>query len=223
MMNRVAVVADSVACLPKEQIERYGIHIMPIKIVVGEKVYRNGADLDAPQAYALLDKDPDRFSTSAPSPGEYLELFRDLTDRGASGILCLTLSSKLSTTFGSASVAGNLASEELPTPIVVLDTQTASASEGLIALAAARASSAGKDLTQVTEVARQVRDSVHMVVVLETIRHAYRTGRIPRIGARLGSMLAVKPIVTIIDGEARFSGLARSMEQRSAPGRSTWQ
>jgi len=212
-MSKVAIVTDSVACLTKEQIEKYGITVVPIKILFEEKIYRNGVDLAPSEAYQLLDKAPDYFSTSPSSPSDYTVIFRELAGKGQD-ILCLTVSSKLSTVFNVASLAAYQVKKELPqSTIEIIDTKTATASQGFIAQSAAQAAAQGKELSEVIKVAGMVRDRVHFLLALETIRHAYRTGRIPKVATQLGSMLGVKPLLTISDGVVHLVGIARTKQK----------
>jgi len=211
-MGNVAIVTDSIACITKEQIEQYGIRVVPIKIVFEDKIYHDGVDLTASEAYQFLDRAPEKFLTSPSSPADYASAFRE-TGAQASGILCLTLSSKLSTAFNMATVAKEQVSDELPqTAIEIMDAKTVTATQALIALAAARAAAQGKELKEVTETARLVREQVYAAVALETIRYVYRTGRIPKIAAQVGSKLGVKPILTIYDGLVHFAGITRTKE-----------
>jgi DegV family protein with EDD domain len=94
----------------------------------------------------------------------------------------------------------------------VLDSQSVTAAEGFIALTAARAAAEGRSLAEVTKAAEVVRDRVSFLVLLDTIRYVYRTGRIPKVVARVGSMLNVKPILTISSGSVHFAGAVRSRE-----------
>jgi len=211
-VRKVAIVADSIACLTQEQVEQYGIRVVPVNILFEDKVYRNGVDLTTVEAYQLLGRAPEHFSTSPASPTEYANVFRELGAR-VEGILCVTISSKLSTMFNMASVAKEQVKEELPDTIIgIMDSRTASASQALIVLAAARVAAQGKELVEVTEAARVVRERVQVAFVFNTIRHVYRTGRIPKIAAHVGSMLGVKPIVTISDGLVRFIGATRTKQ-----------
>ena len=93
-----------------------------------------------------------------------------------------------------------------------MDSQSVTAAEGFIALAAARAAFEGKDLAEVVRVAEEVRDKVIFLIVLDTIQHVYRTGRIPKVASRVGSMLNIKPILTSSAGLVRFKGIARNRE-----------
>ncbi len=212
MANKVAVVTDSVASLPRELVEQYGIGIVPFSFYFGDKVYRDWVDITPTEAYELFLKDPEAFKTSPASPGTYLEAFREASNR-ADNILCVTLSSKLSTGYEMACVAKEEARTELPrNSIVVLDSQTVTAAEGFIALAAARAATEGKELAEVVKVAEEVRDKVTFVILLDTIRYVYRTGRIPKVAAQIGSMLNIRPILTSSSGAVRFVGAVRNRE-----------
>ena len=213
MANKVTVVTDSIACLTKELVEQYSIGIVPIRLLIQGKIYLDLVDITPSEAYELFLQDPEKFNTSPASPGHYLEAYREASKR-AENILCVTLSSKLSTGYDMARVAEEQAKTELPaTSIEVLDSQNVTAAEGFVALAAARAAADGKDLAEVIKVAEEVRDRVTFVVLLDTIRHVYRTGRIPEVAARVGAMLNIKPILTSSSGLVRFKGIARSREQ----------
>ena len=212
-MPNVAVVTDSIACLTRELVEQYQIGIVPIMLLVQGKVYRNGVAMTPSQAYELFLEDPESFNTSPASPGHYLEAYREVSKQ-ARNILCITLSSKLSTGYEMARVAKEQAEAELPEiSIEVLDSQNVTAAEGFIALAAARAAAEGKSFTEVIRVAEEIRDRVSFLIVVDTLRHVYRTGRIPKIASRVGSMLNIRPILTSSSGLVRFKGIVKNREQ----------
>jgi DegV family protein with EDD domain len=212
MMPKVAIVTDSVACLPRELVEQYGIRIAPINFYFGDRVYRDWVDITPSEAYELFLKDPSAFKTSSVNPTDCLEIYRQAS-KNASGILFVTLSAKLSALYNSALKAKERAQAEFPqTPIEVLDSQTATAAEGFVALAAARAAEEGKSLAEVVKVAEEVRDKVCLAALMDTIRYVYRSGRIPKIVARAGSMLNIKPVLTISAGVVRFKGAVRNRE-----------
>ena len=213
MANNVVVVTDSIANLTEQMVEQYRIGIVPIMLLVQGKVYRDGEDISPSEAYKLFLQDPESFNTSPASPGHYLEAYREASKQ-AKNILCITLSSKLSTGYDMACVAKQQAKTELPeTFIEVMDSQNVTAAEGFIALAAARAAVEGKDLAEVVKVAEEVRDKVTFVILLDTIRHVYRTGRIPKVASQVGSMLNIKPILASSSGLIRFKGMVRNREQ----------
>jgi len=206
----VAVVVDSISCLTREQVEQYGITIAPIPLSFQGKVYRDWVDITPSQSYELFLKDPDSFKTAGASPGVFFEAYREASKR-ARDILCLTLSSKLSGACEAARQAMAEIKKEMPElSVEVMDSGTVTAAEGFIALAAARAAEAGKSLAEVIKVAEEVRERVAFVILLDTIRHIYRTGRIPKIAAVAGSMLNIKPLLTSSGGLIRFVGAVRS-------------
>jgi DegV family protein with EDD domain len=206
------VVTDSISSLPRELVEQYGIGIVPISLTIGGKIYRDWIDISPTEAYKLFLQDPETFATSPASPGNYLEAYKEASQR-AKNILCITLSSRLSTGYDMARVAQEDAKRELPgISITVLDSQTVTAAEGFVALVAARAAAAGKSLAQVSKIAEEVREKVTFICVLDTIRHVYRTGRIPKVAAQAASVLHIKPILTSSSGLVRFAGAARNMK-----------
>lgn len=209
-MDKVAIIADTIACLPREIIEQYGIEIIAPNIYFDGTVYRDWLDISPSEAYQLLDESPHLFTTSAPPLSDFVQTYHKLSTR-AENILCIIISSKMSTFYNVASMAKDMASKELPhTTIEVLDSQTATGAEGFVVLAAARAAAEGKELTEAIKAAQKVRDSVSLIFVLDSIRHAYRSGRIPKVAAQIGGLLSVKPMLTIRDGTARFNGMTRN-------------
>ncbi len=212
MNSEVAIVTDSISCLPKELVEQYRIVIVPIRLLVQGKVYRDLVDITPSEAYELFLQDPDSFNTSPASPEHYLEAYREAS-RQAKDVLCVTLSSKLSTGYNMARVAKEEAKAELPeSSIEVLDSKNVTAAEGFVALAGARVAADGRGLAEVIKAAEEVRDKVTFLAFLDTIRYVYRTGRIPKVASAVGSMLNIKPILTSSDGLIRFIGAVRTKE-----------
>jgi len=212
-MQQVAIVTDSLACLTRELVKQYGIVIAPISFYFRDKVYRDWVDITPTEAYKLFLQDPERFTTSPASPGRFLEAYHEASNQ-TKNILCVTLSSKLSTEYDMACVAKEQAKTELPQVFIeVLDSQMVTAAQGFVALAAARAAAEGKGLAEVVKAAEEVRSRVTFLILLDTIRYVYRTGRIPKAAARVGSMLSIKPILTISSGLVRFTGAVRSIER----------
>jgi DegV family protein with EDD domain len=213
MVQKVAIITDSLACLTRELVEQYGIRIVPLNIHFNGKVYKDWVDITPDEAYELFLKDPESWGSSAPSPMDYLEAYREVSNR-AENILCVTASSRLSTTHDVAKLAKEQAKDELPqTSIEISDSQTVTAAEGFVALVAARAAAAGKSLAEVAKAAEEIRDKVILLAFLDTIRYVYRSGRIPKLAARAGSILNIRPLLTVSSGVVRTIGLVRSKEQ----------
>ena len=211
-MQNVAIVTDSIANLTPEMIEKYRITIVPINICFRGEIYRDMLDVSPSEAYEMVLQDPDNFSTSPASPGHYLEAFREAT-KHSKNILCITLSSKLSTGYNIACLAVKQARDEIgDVSIVVLDSQNVTAAQGFIALAAARAAEEGRTFEEVLKIAEEMRSRVTFLVVLDTIRYVYRTGRIPKIAAQVAAYLSIRPILSSSNGLVRFIGAVRKKE-----------
>ena len=180
--------------------------------MAGGKNYLDGIDISPSEAYKLFLADPDSFNTSSASPEECLQVFRQAAQKAAT-VLCVTASNKLTTIYNAATAAKELARNELPdTRIEVMDSYLATPSEGMVALAAAREAATGKELPEVTSAAETVRSKVQTLVFLDTIRHVYRSGRIPKIASQIGAALNIKPILTV-SGTVHFAGMVRSRNQ----------
>jgi DegV family protein with EDD domain len=213
MAQKVAVITDSIACLTKELVEQYKIRIVPITLYFNNNSYRDWVDITPDEAYELFLKDPDAFRTSGSNPLEWIEACRTAS-RETDSVVCITLSSKLSVVYNSVLDVKRRLEDEIPgLSIEVVDSHTVTASEGFVALAAARAAEEGKSLPEVVKAAEEKRDRVGLVAFLDTIRHIYRTGRIPKMAALAGSVLNIRPVLTVSGGVVRFMGVVRSRER----------
>jgi DegV family protein with EDD domain len=209
--DKIAIVTDSVACLPPELTGKYGIGVIPAgNIYHAGKIYRDSIDLSHAEAYRILESSPGEFFTGPTSPAEFIEVFRNL-GKTNSAVIYISLSSKLSTLYNAAVIARDMAVKEIPDiRIEIFDSATATAAQGFVALASARAANDGKSLDEVLTVAQKVKRRVDLFYVLDTVRYVYRTGRVPRPVAEFGSKLNVKPLVTIKNGRAQLLGLVRN-------------
>jgi DegV family protein with EDD domain len=186
-----------VTCLPRDLIDQYHIEIIPLTLLAGGKVYHDGVDITPAEAYELFLKEPDSFKTSPSSPTDCLAAFQRAAAR-AKNILCITVSVNISTVYNVANIARERAKTELPeVRIEVMDSETAATAQGFVVLAAARAVQAGKSFEEVIEIARQVKSKVHAVILLDTVRHVYRSGRVPKIAAQAAAVLNIKPVFTL--------------------------
>jgi len=215
MRQQTAVVTDSLACLTPALVEEYHITVVPLSFILKGKIYRDWVDITPSQAYKLFLEDPGSFQSSAPSPTDFLNAFR-IIHSDVQNIICVTISNILSATYSAALIAQKQAELEFPqTKIEVLDSRTTTAAEGFIVLAAARAAAAYKDLDYIIKESEKVREKVAIVAILDTIRHVYRSGRIPKIASQIGSMLNVRPILyinTTDGGTVHFEGIVRSRQ-----------
>jgi len=212
VVNKVAIVTDTTACIPKEQVEKYDIEVVPVDFIFRDKVYRDGIDMTPTEFYTRLRQVKKLPTTSGSLPDPFLEAYRKASRKAAS-ILCITLPARLSGMFNSANIAAEMAKEALPdVEIEILDCGTAAAAQGLIVLAAARAATQGKNLTEVIETARRVMQRVNLFATLDTLYYLVKGGRVPKAAALATSLLKIKPIFTINSGDAHPVTNARTIQ-----------
>ena len=202
MKPEVAIVTDTTACIPKEMVEKYGIEVVPIELIVDGKVYQDGIDISPSEFYALLRQAKGLPTTSGSLPSPFLEAYRRASQR-AEGVLCITESSKFSGMCNSARVAIEMAKEALPNVVIeVLECATAAVGQGLVVLAAARAAALDKSLAQVVATASSIMQRVSLYATLDTLDYLVKGGRVPKAAALASSLLQIKPIFNVSDGEA---------------------
>jgi DegV family protein with EDD domain len=213
-MTQVSIMTDSVAGIPKGLVEEYRIKVIPAATIrYNGTTYVEGVTLSAAEAYRLIEKDPDGFSTAALSPGYFLDQYRELSTKSRA-ILHITLSSALSAGHGVATLAAEMAAAESPqTNLRVLDSKTAAGAQGLIVLEAARAAARGMDLDQVAGVAERAKRETRGLMMLDTLRYVYRTGRMSKVSSRIASLLKIRPINRMTDeGTLEFVDRVRSRD-----------
>ena len=203
----VKVVTDSTADLPPQIAEELGITVVPVYLRFGEKVYRDGVDISQDEFYQKLVEGPIHPSTSQPTPADFTEVYRKLSQE-ADGIVSIQVTSKLSGTYNSAVQGREMAGVRCH--IEVVDSLSVSMGLGLIAMAAARLAEAGESLQRVIEEIRQAIPCIRILGVFDTLKYLLLGGRISKAKAIMGSVLNVKPLLTMRDGELCLAGLART-------------
>ncbi len=211
-MGGVAVVTDSAAGIPQELAEKHGIHVMPLIVLFGQEMYRDGVDMTSQEFYRRFRESEELPTTSTPSLGDFLSLYTELS-RETEGIVSLHVSRPLSGVFDIAKGAARELRSQVP--IEVIDTRTATMAQGFIALEAAKAARAGQNLAQVVQRAEEMVPRVKFFAILDTLRYLQRGGRIGRAEALMGSVLQVKPILSI-DRDGMVIGLDRPRTKHKA-------
>jgi DegV family protein with EDD domain len=192
------VVTDSVAQVPPAKERKLGIPTIPFRILIAGREYRDGVSLTAAEVYRRMRAEQALPTPAHPSVGEYAEVFRQCLQRGARGVLYAGLSGALSGSVNAATDAIQMLRTEFPDQtIVVLDTKTAAIPQGFIAMEAARAAALGASLEEVRNRAEGARRRVGFAAILDTLEYLARGGRIGRSASLMGSLLQVKPVVTI--------------------------
>lgn len=198
MRERIAIVTDSACDLAPSIIDRYGIHVLPLKIIYDDKDYRDREDIQPEDVYRLM---PEKIpTTSTPSLGEIKELLQKAVREGADRILAIHLSSHLSGTLNSVMMA---ARELKDIKVEVFDSRNLSMGLGFQVYRAAMDAAKGFSLTDIMANLQRTRDKVKVFYVLETLEYLKRGGRIGRVAAVLGEFLHLKPIISV-DEEGKY-------------------
>jgi DegV family protein with EDD domain len=193
----VAVVTDSTAYLPDELVAGYGIHVVPLYVVLPGRSGREGQDIGPEDVARTLALRGQTVSTSRPTPGDFVAAYRRALGEGASQLVSVHLSSELSGTGDAARLAASQVGEHI---VTVVDTRSAAMGSGFAVLAAARSAAAGSGAAEVARTAREIAAATRTYFVVDTLEHLRRGGRIGAAAAVLGSALAVKPVLHVQDG-----------------------
>ena len=210
----VKIVTDSTGDLPAEVVQELDITVVPLNVHFGEESFQDGVDLDSDGFFERLTTEASLPTTSQPSVGAFLETYRGLLEAGHE-VVSVHISAKLSGTMNSALQAR----EQLDAGprLTVVDSQQVGLALGIVATAAAQAVKDGASYEETVELTPRVSERVRLFVLLETLEYLQRGGRIGRAQAFLGSLLHIRPILTVLEGEvhplervrARKRGLER--------------
>lgn len=212
-MAEVKIVADSSVCLPRELIEKYGILLVPEKIIFGNKIYRDGMDLDPREFYTMLQQAKELPTTSAPSPEDFADAYQRAI-KDADSIICILVTSGFSSMgLKSALIARESFSKM---PIEVIDSRTAVGAYGFVVLAAARAAAESKPLPEVVKAAEDMKKRVNMIATLDTLKYLEKGGRIGKAACWAGSLLSIKPIIEVPTSSGVVEPLERVRTRRRA-------
>lgn len=197
-MPGVKVVVDSTSDVPRNLAEELGITVVPLSVHFGDETYLDWVELTPLEFYDLLETSPHHPRTSPPSPSDFARVYEELAADGSS-LVSIHISSALSETVKSAEMGRAMVGGGR---IEVIDSRVVSAAFGLPAVEAARAAKEGASFEEVVGVVREIleKSAGKVFFAVDTLDYLVRNGRIGRAQAILGTLLAVKPVLTITDG-----------------------
>ena len=195
----IRIVTDSSCDLPTDLVQQYGITVLPCYVVVDDQTFKDGLEIQADEFYRRLQADGRTPTTAQPTPSDFHEVYGDLIDQGDQ-IISIHVSSKLSGTLNSAEQAK--ASLDDSSAVEIIDSRLASIPLGLVVLDAAVLASEEQDLHEVAAKIRQTLGLHHGLFALDTLEYLHKGGRIGKARAFMGSVLHVKPILRLQNGEA---------------------
>ncbi|MGH9076011.1 MAG: DegV family protein [Acidimicrobiales bacterium] len=190
---------DSASDVPDEVLAEHGIGLVPLRIRFGADELVDRVGLPTKEFWARARAYPGLPATSAPSPGQFHQAFVAMADQGADAVVCVTLSSKLSVTAEAARQAARELDGRLA--VRVVDSLSVTMGEGLLVLAAARAAEEGGKVDDVVSTVVAARSRLAVFAVLDTLDNLRQGGRIGGMQALMGSLLSIKPVIEVVDGE----------------------
>lgn len=194
----VRIVTDSTCDLPKEIIDRYGIRVVPLYINVGNQGYLDGIDITRTEFYQKLPTFAEHPTTAVPSMQKFLAMYESLADEGATAVLSIHISISLSAT---VEVARSAAQETTSVPVIVFDSRQLSLGTGFMVETAAKMAAEGHNVEEILHVLNQQVKRSHVFAALDTLEFLKRSGRMNRYISGLGTLLQLKPILTMYDGK----------------------
>ena len=203
----IKIVTDSTSDLPLDLAESLGVTIVPANVIFGQEQFKDRVEMTPAQFYERLVDSPVHPTTSAPSIGQFVEAYESVgTD--ADGIVSIHVSAKLSATYNAAVQASEQVN--LDCPIEVIDSEQASFGLGLPVIAAAKAAAGGATFETVVKAVRSANERSRCIALFDTLEYLQRGGRIGKAQAFVGSILRVKPMIIVRDGEVQPLGRART-------------
>jgi DegV family protein with EDD domain len=212
----VAVITDSVATVPDEMARALQIEVVPFRILLDGREYRDGRDLSAGELYRAMRSEGVLATTAQPPIADYQAAFRACLARGANAVVYIAVSSRLTGAVTTARLAVEaLAEEGAQTPLTVLDSRSAASPQAFVVREAAHVAAAGGTLAEVHAAAEAARRRTGLIATLESLEYLARGGRIGRASALMGALLHVKPIISL-DDEGQVVPIARRHGLRAA-------
>jgi DegV family protein with EDD domain len=195
-MSKIAVVTDSVACIPPELVKKYNIYVAPVQITWDRVTYHDGVDISPQQFYTRLKTSRTLPTTSSGIQGEYLQIFNELKGK-YDGVVTLALTGGLGASYNSPCNAKELAGD---IQMEIIDTRTAMMAQGFIVLEAAKTAATGGTMGEVAQAARNAIPRTGIIWAMDTLEYLRRGGRVSMPQAVLAGWLRVKPVMAIEKG-----------------------
>jgi len=197
-METIYVVTDSTADIPKDLANALGITVVPLKVHMLNETYLDGETITPTEFYEQLQKSVDLPTTSQPSPMDFVDVYKRLAEGKPAKILSIHLSSALSGTIQSAQLAKTMV-EELGINVHVFDSKKASYSIGIIVVGVANAIRAGKSFEEVIQITNDLIERTQVYFMVDTLTFLQKGGRIGRAASLFGTLLNIKPILSLND------------------------
>ncbi|GIP36746.1 hypothetical protein J31TS4_00260 [Paenibacillus sp. J31TS4] len=216
-MSRVRIVTDSTSDIPAELRQELGIEVVPLKVHLGTETFLDSVNIEPEQFYERLAQSSAPPTTSQPSPVDFVELYkRILSEDPEASILSIHLSSAMSGTYQSAVLARSLLEQDAD--ITTIDSRSACYGFGQLVVLAAEAARDGKSKDEIVAMVEKARDNMVLYFLVDTLEYLQKGGRIGKASALLGSLLNIKPILSI-DQEGSIYSIDKARGTKKAMAR----
>jgi DegV family protein with EDD domain len=216
-MASIVIVTDSTADIPLDVREQLGISMVPLKVNFGDQSYLDNITLQPAQFYEKLSSFNGLATTSQPSPADFYDVYKKLTDEGHT-VISIELSAAMSGTYQAATIAKSMLEAEAEVDITVIDSKSASYGYGMIVIIAAEMAKAGASKEEIIAEVHRLRKELKLYFLVDTLEYLRKGGRIGKASAVLGSLLNIKPILSI-DDEGTVFPLEKARGQKRAMAR----
>jgi DegV family protein with EDD domain len=214
MAKKVAILTDSTASIPAEMLGELDIHTVAYYIHRGQEVLRDLVTIQRDEFLQWLATARFLPTTASPGPGDYIQAYEQLVEEGHEEIVSIHMSSKASGAYQAASVARSMLSEKMPDiKIEVIDTLNAALCQGWMTIEAARAALAGFKMEEIVTKIKAMIPITRLIQTADTLRYLYMGGRIGKAKHLVGSLLNIKPLISMEAGVIVPVGVARSRTQ----------
>lgn len=207
----IQFVVDSASDILQTEAAALGIRVLPLQVIFGDKTYRDGVDLSHEVFYQMLEQSKELPTTSQVSPGDFSDVFRELTQQGHT-VIAITVSSQLSGTWQSAMIAA----EDFPGQVFVVDSGSAAIGQRILLQRGLELVRQGLSAEEIVRQLEKEKTRIRVIAMIDTLDYLKKGGRISAATALAGSVLSVKPAIEIREGQVAMAGKARGIRQGNA-------
>lgn len=197
-MTSIAIVTDTDSSIPFDIAEQHNIQQAPINIHFGKETLKTEIEIDDVQLFERIDREGKIPTTSAPSPGQFAQAYKEAFETGADEVICFTVSSEVSATYSAAIAATDMLPDKT---ITVIDSRNLTLGQGFMVLEAAEMAKAGHSRKEIIEAAKGLEKRSHFFGALSTLKYLAMSGRVGHLAAGMANLLNIRPILTIRDGK----------------------
>lgn len=208
----IKIITDSTADIDLEYAKQLNIEIIPLKVIIDGKEYKDRVDLQPDQFYDLLANSEVLPTTSQPAPQEFLNFYEEAKRNGDS-VIVMTLSSTISGTYQSANIAKDLAEYD---DIYVIDSLATTQMLRLLVLKAVSLREIGQNVKDIVHMLEEYKHKIRIVAFVDTLEYLYKGGRLSKTAAAAGTLLKFKPIIGLKEGHLEMFAKARGTQKATA-------